>query len=105
MRLSALKGEIRSEGDQRVLVFDCPCSLYGQDGKCFGRIRIPLKPMHNGWDVTAGSTIEDITLQPSVLIHPTGEPNHSRHIHATQHRSSRPGTMARRAPRRFYREG
>ena len=59
----------------RVLSFECPCSLHGIDGKCFGRIRIPILPEANGWNLESGSFVDgDMTLTPSILIHPTGDP-------------------------------
>ncbi len=33
MRLSEKNGEIRGEPGNRVLVFDCPCALNGQDSE------------------------------------------------------------------------
>lgn len=72
MRLSSLNPRLVVD---RVLVFDCPCSLHGQDGKCFGKIRIPLSPEPNGWNVVSGSFKDDnLSLTPSILISPTGDP-------------------------------
>ena len=58
-----------------VLVFDCPCGLNGQEGKCFGKIRIPILPEPKGWKLESGSfEAGDMTLSPSILIYPTGNP-------------------------------
>jgi len=66
--------ELNPRFQDSVLVFDCPCKFFDQEGKCFGRIRIPVKPKENGWDLVSGSSVEDLTLSPSILIHPSGDP-------------------------------
>lgn len=35
---------------------------------CVGRIRIPIKPVENGWTHVGGEFPETITLQPSIFI-------------------------------------
>ena len=62
-------------GPGRVLTFECPCTLHGVDGKCFGRIRIPILPEPNGWTLVGGSFDQgNMTLSPSIFIHSTGDP-------------------------------
>ena len=60
----------------QVLVFDCPCDNFGKDGKCFGRIRIPISPEPKGWDLKPDTSFEagNMTLTPSISIIPTGIP-------------------------------
>ncbi len=67
--------EPKDIGPGRVLVFECPCTNHGIEGKCFGRIRIPILPEPNGWKLESGSFAKgNMTLSPSILIHPSGDP-------------------------------
>ena len=60
---------------EHFLVFECPCVNHGKEGKCFGRIRIPILPESKGWRLESGTLTDgDLTLSPSILIYPTGDP-------------------------------
>jgi hypothetical protein len=73
MRLTELNPRFK-EG---VLVFDCPCDRCidirrepdAERNKlfCDSRIRIPIKPSDNGWEMT-GAFPDTITLTPSIQI-------------------------------------
>jgi len=63
---------------ENVLVFDCPCDRCAAIRKnpnapafatlMDARIRIPIKPVTNGWDHVSGTFPETLTLLPSILI-------------------------------------
>ena len=64
-----------------VLAFDCPCNRCkdirenpeAERNKlwCDARIRIPILPREKGWTHTGGESLDDLSLQPSILIgHP-----------------------------------
>ncbi len=60
-----------------ILVFDCPCNRCkdirdNPDAErnklwCDARIRIPIFPRENGWELTTGY-FPNLTLQPSIKI-------------------------------------
>jgi hypothetical protein len=64
--------------EHNILVFDCPCNrckdLRENPNEernkvwCDARIRIPILPEPNGWELTVGTFPETITLMPSIRI-------------------------------------
>ena len=81
MTLQDLKAEIYAEATPKVLVFNCPCPRFevdGPDRACFGRIRLYLRfegdPPTDKMTWDASGEFPNLTLKPSVNIHPSGEP-------------------------------
>lgn len=74
MRLADLNGQLLPSAEEaRLLAFDCPCG-------CPCGICISFTPALDGsvvpdgrhpWQRVSGSTLEDITLSPSILIYPS----------------------------------
>jgi hypothetical protein len=74
MKLTELKPRLT----ENTLVFDCPCArckairANPDDPKftdqCAARIRLPLKPLENGWDIVGGTFPDTLSLSPSILI-------------------------------------
>lgn len=71
MRLREFNAEIRNGN---LLLVECVAVLNG-DQHCGGKIRVPFTPAINGfrefaadrkWNRLSGSTLDDITLEPSV---------------------------------------